>query len=301
MARRDEHHWMHWEPSAWLDDQALQACGATTRGCWMNWLMLMWKDGAFRLRGDFAAFGRWAGCSAEDAEKALNDLKAHRAASVTRCNGFVTLLSRRLKRDDDERKSLLDRVNRHREKSVTPMKRSCNARVTRVKHTEKRREEKKREEKKKPPPPTPANAGDETEGEEGVDASLYEATAKKRLEATGMNDDTTIADILSKRKAKDVIGWCDWFDEQRKNGADIGAGLLAKKLLSGEPPPILQANTSRGAPPPKPTYPWKCANCGTVFLLAIESATKAFSDPTCDRCGQRPQAKLVRIDAKEAK
>ncbi len=119
MSRRDGHFWIRFEPTTWLTDPALSKCEPATRGIWVDWLCVMWQDNTYRLRGTHEQLARMARCTPLEAEATIADLRAHRAADVTRSHGKVTLISRRFKRELGARKSANDRKIRQRKRQGT--------------------------------------------------------------------------------------------------------------------------------------------------------------------------------------
>lgn len=106
------------------------------RGAWMDVLCIMWfSQEKGRCNADVTQMKRLWGVENEAAEAILEELIASKICDVERdCNGNVTLINRRMVRDEKERQSTKDRVKRFREKKsnaecnadVTGMKRKCN-------------------------------------------------------------------------------------------------------------------------------------------------------------------------------
>lgn len=131
MARRDNRPSLQWYPKDWKSDSDLDKCSVSTRGCWWEWLQSMWLDDTFEVTGTFVELARVAKCTSEQAQKAVKELGRHKAAEVTalpcvtKRGQIVTIMSRRLKREWDERKSNADKQKRYREgkrdEDVTPV------------------------------------------------------------------------------------------------------------------------------------------------------------------------------------
>jgi hypothetical protein len=132
--------YMEFDVGAWLKDPALARCSALTRGVWMDLLCVMHEENQCGLiagtREELARLGR---CTSLELDAALHDLKGTGAADVryesrpdteaggsqnARCHGKVTVVSRRMRRLFNERKSCRERKMRQREReghgNVTP-------------------------------------------------------------------------------------------------------------------------------------------------------------------------------------
>lgn len=99
----------------WLKDPELSKCAPATRGIWMDLLCAMHETGRLgELSGTAEQLARLCRCSTADLSFALDDLRITRAADVTARNGVCHVVSRRMKREADARKSAADRQKRHR-------------------------------------------------------------------------------------------------------------------------------------------------------------------------------------------
>jgi uncharacterized protein YdaU (DUF1376 family) len=111
-------------PGDWLRDT--QVLSATARGAWISILVAMWDR---KPRGHFSGsvreLSRVMGTSEAETEAVLVEFECHDTCDLKRDgNGFVTLVSRRMVRDEKERGLTRVRVKKHR---------ACNADVTPVK------------------------------------------------------------------------------------------------------------------------------------------------------------------------
>ena len=70
------------------------------------------------LTGSFEELARLIGCESSEVARCVNELKRTGTADVTLGNGFVTLMSRRLKRELSDREQTRLRVQRHRGNAV---------------------------------------------------------------------------------------------------------------------------------------------------------------------------------------
>jgi uncharacterized protein YdaU (DUF1376 family) len=102
------------------------------RGAWMDVLCIMWfSQEKGRCNADVTQMKRLWGVENDTAKAILDELITSKICDIeTGCNGNVTLINRRMVRDEKERQSTKDRVKRFREKQcnadVTPLKRKCN-------------------------------------------------------------------------------------------------------------------------------------------------------------------------------
>lgn len=108
----------------WLKDPELSMCSPSTRGIWIDLLCAMHEmDRSGQITGTTEQLARLCRCTAVNFVQALEELKATNTATVTERNGKVTVINRRMKREDRERKSRNERALRYRQK----MKRESNA------------------------------------------------------------------------------------------------------------------------------------------------------------------------------
>lgn len=117
----------------WLRDPALQACCASTRGIWINLLSHMWfAEPRGKLTGDHDSLCRLGGCSREEMDTFVDENYVHKFADVTFCNKNVTVINRRMYREDQKRRKTRRRVEKHREqkKAEEECNGQCNADVT---------------------------------------------------------------------------------------------------------------------------------------------------------------------------
>ena len=99
------------------------------RGVWWEMLLCMW-DARERgkLEGTVEGLARLVGCTEEQLKKTVQELSVTKTADVTQCNDSVTIINRRMFRDEKQRKLTRSRVQRHRD---CELQRTCNDDVTR--------------------------------------------------------------------------------------------------------------------------------------------------------------------------
>lgn len=104
-------------PGDWLKDPALTMCSQATRGAWIDMLAAMWevKDRGV-LQGTVHQLARVCRCSPEEMDAALHEIEANNVANITRDNGVITVMSRRMIRDEKNRKNNAVRQTRYRNK-----------------------------------------------------------------------------------------------------------------------------------------------------------------------------------------
>jgi len=116
--------WMQFYPADYLLDTQLLSPAA--RGVWMDLICHLWRAeprGVMTLSREH--WSRLLRCSVKEFAHCLDELTVHGICNaVTLANGDVTLLSRRLVRDEKRRRGAAMRVSRHRKKQ------GCNAPVT---------------------------------------------------------------------------------------------------------------------------------------------------------------------------
>ena len=98
-------------PADILSDSAVLACGIAVRGAWFWCLLTMWHEKRHKVSGTPETFGRAWGCSEDEADRIIGELRGNKVCRVRKSHSLVTLVSRRLKRRD---KARLDAVKRKR-------------------------------------------------------------------------------------------------------------------------------------------------------------------------------------------
>jgi hypothetical protein len=122
--------YMAWYPGDWRKDAQVLRMTPLARGIWREWLDAMYtSDRTYKLSGTAEELGRIGLCSTDEAVHAIQQLQASGAADVHRNGDTYTVVSRRFKREHDERKSAslrqLTKRQRDRHASVTPLSQVC--------------------------------------------------------------------------------------------------------------------------------------------------------------------------------
>lgn len=110
-------------PGDWLRDTQVQMASMETKGVWIQMLCNMWFSPAKgELNGSWTSLSRLLGCDIETLQKTVKEIKEYGIADVT-CNGDVTksnndvtIINRRMYREDKARKDTALRVQKHRSK-----------------------------------------------------------------------------------------------------------------------------------------------------------------------------------------
>jgi hypothetical protein len=113
---------MQFYPADWKTDPDLRKCSLASRGFWIEMLGSMHLDNrSGEISGSFSELSQLAGCTPEEAQKAIKELHEKQAANVTlplqnvTCNEKVTLINRRMKNEHKKRTGSTLRVRKHRE------------------------------------------------------------------------------------------------------------------------------------------------------------------------------------------
>lgn len=116
----------------WLKDPDLSKCKPQTRGIWADAICAMHEDGRRGvLSGTPEQLARICRCSPDEIEAAAEELKATKTATVTIRNGRVTLVNRRMQREEKARELTRKRVSRHRgRRAAEGSESACNEKVT---------------------------------------------------------------------------------------------------------------------------------------------------------------------------
>ncbi len=137
--------WIKFFAGDWLKDPALSLCAPATRGIWMDLLCGMHElNSGGKLIGTRDQLARLARCTTEEMTKTLRDLSITKTANVSERNGIVTVVNRRMRRQDKLREQSNLRKMRFRQKRTrnaegTHMERRGNAVDVRSQSTEYRK------------------------------------------------------------------------------------------------------------------------------------------------------------------
>lgn len=102
-----------WYPNDYLRDT--RVLSLPSRGAWADMLNYMWySEDRGVLTGTHEQFARMLSCSVQEIENVILELSVTKIANVTNCNGVVTVMNRRMYREDKERKSTRLRVQKFR-------------------------------------------------------------------------------------------------------------------------------------------------------------------------------------------
>lgn len=90
----------------------------STRGVWFEMLCCMWDaPQRGKIEGTHEQLARLLGCSTLELTSAISEINVTKIGDVTECNGIVTVINRRMYREQKEKESGALRVKRHREKN----------------------------------------------------------------------------------------------------------------------------------------------------------------------------------------
>ena len=123
--------WLKFYPGDWLSDEALRGCSPAARGLWVDLICLMAKSKrhGFLLSGDKPMtpehIARIFGETLEATSSLLIELAQAGVYSIEK----DCIFSRRMVKDENNRKSNRIRVLRHRNANVMEVKRECNSNV----------------------------------------------------------------------------------------------------------------------------------------------------------------------------
>ena len=113
----------------WLSDTELQAASAPSRGIWINLLCHMWfAENRGKIVGTQAELIRLANCTEHEFTNFLHEVARKRFGNIRRRHDNITLISRRMIRDEIARQATNERVKKHRcNADVTVMKQKCSS------------------------------------------------------------------------------------------------------------------------------------------------------------------------------
>lgn len=102
-----------WYPNDYLRDTRILSL--SSRGAWADMLNYMWySEERGVLSGTVEQFSRMLSCSKNEIEGVLEELNVTKVADVTNRNGIVTVINRRMLREEKERNSTRLRVQKYR-------------------------------------------------------------------------------------------------------------------------------------------------------------------------------------------
>ena len=127
-------------PGDWIQDTRILT--PLTRGIWIDMLCFMWRSpNRGKLEMTYQQYARLLSCTEQEIETAINELSVTCNANVTICNKIVTVINRRMYREESERISTRYRVANFRKRKsngiVTPPS-SVSVSVTKKKSIEKK-------------------------------------------------------------------------------------------------------------------------------------------------------------------
>lgn len=107
----------------WLSDPQLKQCSFSTKGMWIDLLCFMWEAPERGvIKGTIESIKRMLGATDQEMEIFLNEVTFFCFANVTCnsdvtfCNTEVTIINRRMWREQQNREKTRKRVQKHREK-----------------------------------------------------------------------------------------------------------------------------------------------------------------------------------------
>lgn len=104
-------------PKDWRGDSQLQMASLATRGAWHEMICCMWDaPERGKLTGTKDGLARLLGCSLSDFEFAINEITSLNIGTVTESHGNITVICRRMVRDESERTGSRKRSYKYRER-----------------------------------------------------------------------------------------------------------------------------------------------------------------------------------------
>lgn len=116
-----------WYPKDWLTDMELHKASATARGVWIDLLNHMMLNKTGSVTGTVDELAQLASCSPQDIDHFIEEVKRCKFAGVRTVvrrdsHKIVTVMSRRLTRKENKRKSSRLRQERHRRNATVTKK-----------------------------------------------------------------------------------------------------------------------------------------------------------------------------------
>jgi hypothetical protein len=150
--------WSKFEFRQWRDDKDLKRCSKETRGFWIDCIAEMEDSETYFVEGTQAELMRMLSCTADEFERSVEELERTNAASVSKNQGFVKIVSRRLLKAINlkEYNKLKQREHR-RQENVKSVSNAPSKDIEIKSIREERIEEKKEEEREEASTPEESN------------------------------------------------------------------------------------------------------------------------------------------------
>jgi len=114
--------WLKLDINDWLTDPQLRRLTRANRDSWLTACLMMRKAGDYKLSGTASELALLLSLTADEFTDFINDLKQKDVANVTLRRDFVTLVSRRYKRElNTKEKNTLRKRKQRGHVDVTPM------------------------------------------------------------------------------------------------------------------------------------------------------------------------------------
>lgn len=233
--------WFKFEYSKW-DDPELRSCTMETQGFWLRAYATMRKSGVCSIAGTVTDLVRMIGCTPEEAERSIAELKDKKVADVTQSNKNVTLTSRHLKKALKIKKQTRLRVRKHRgNDDVTPKKqdivisKSKELEKEEEKNTEKKEQESVRVENIEEPEPIEVRISEFSLTDESFLNNLFDALRNFYGVAACLPDEVgwlAVADFadMNGYTVRQVIDCLNHLSNQKWRGGRVSARTVKDNL-----------------------------------------------------------------------
>src|SRR5690349_18776272 len=95
--------------SDWMSDPLLTSCSLATRGAWMDILCAIHSlDNYGKITRTLEQFAKLARCTPQEMRSAIDELKEMEVADITEIESKITIISRRMKKDQELRDKRAD-------------------------------------------------------------------------------------------------------------------------------------------------------------------------------------------------
>lgn len=106
---------MEFHTSAWLSEPGLRRCSPATKGLWMDTLAIMWEEGRTGvLTGSQSDLQEKLQCTTNQFCEFIKELKLHNVAKIEVSNASVTIINRRMAREEAKRQKANQRMMEYR-------------------------------------------------------------------------------------------------------------------------------------------------------------------------------------------
>lgn len=107
---------LQWYPGDWFKAEEVRSCSPATRGIWFDFINYAFNSQSYgAVKGTIPSLARRCGSTIEEMQHALEEIELNNVGEVLRAsNGVVTVVCRRLRREQEEREGNAEYMREYR-------------------------------------------------------------------------------------------------------------------------------------------------------------------------------------------